>query len=132
MNSNFIEHINLTVRDPDRMAKLLTQIFGWHIRWQGPAMDNGYTVHVGTDTCYIALYTKLGRDYAVNEFDKGQPLNHVAIIVDDLTAVESKVAAAGLIPFGHDDYDPGRRFYFYDYDGIEFEVVSYALARTGG
>ncbi len=34
--------------------------------------------------------------------------------------------AAGLEPFGHDDYDPGRRFYFFDDNGIEFEVVSYA------
>jgi glyoxylase I family protein len=45
--------------------------------------------------------------------------------VDDLDAVEAKVAAAGLKPFGHDDYDPGRRFYFLDPDGIEYEVVSY-------
>ncbi len=26
----------------------------------------------------------------------------------------------------HADYEPGRRFYFHDEDGIEFEVVSYA------
>ncbi|MEM7190453.1 MAG: VOC family protein, partial [Pseudomonadota bacterium] len=26
------------------------------------------------------------------------------------------------------DYEPGRRFYFADHDGIEFEVVSYADA----
>ena len=30
-----------------------------------------------------------------------------------------------LEPFNHDDYEPGRRFYFFDWDGIEFEVVSY-------
>ena len=35
------------------------------------------------------------------------------------------VAEHGLEPFGHDDYEPGRRFYFFDWDGIEFEVVSY-------
>ena len=34
--------------------------------------------------------------------------------------------SAGLEPFGHDNYDPGERFYFFDWDGIEFEVVSYA------
>ncbi len=34
--------------------------------------------------------------------------------------------AHGLQPLGHDDYEPGRRFYFFDWDGIEFEVVSYA------
>lgn len=29
------------------------------------------------------------------------------------------VIAAGLTPFSHGDYDPGRRFYFYDWDGID-------------
>ncbi|MEC9109847.1 MAG: VOC family protein, partial [Pseudomonadota bacterium] len=45
--------------------------------------------------------------------------------VDDLDAAEKIVATHGLEPFGHDDYEPGRRFYFFDWDGIEFEVVSY-------
>ena len=35
------------------------------------------------------------------------------------------VVAAGLTPFSHADYEPGRRFYFLDPDGIEYEVVSY-------
>ena len=58
-------------------------------------------------------------------FAKGRPLNHIGVEVDDLAAVETKVIAAGLRPFGHDDYDPGRRFYFLDPDGIEYEIVSY-------
>ena len=57
----------------------------------------------------------------------GEPgsLNHIGVEVDDLAAIEAKVLAAGLRPFGHDTYDPGRRFYFLDPDGIEYEVVSY-------
>ena len=46
--------------------------------------------------------------------------------VDDLDATEARVVAAGLTPFNHGDYAPGRRFYFFDPDGIEYEVVSYA------
>ena len=46
-------------------------------------------------------------------------------LVDDLDAVEAKVKAMGYEPCNHADYDPGRRFYFDDEDGIEFEVVSY-------
>ena len=57
---------------------------------------------------------------------KGVPLNHVGIQVEDLDAVEERVVAAGLVPFSHGDYEPGRRFYFMDWDGIEFEIVSYA------
>ena len=53
------------------------------------------------------------------------PLNHVGLVVDDLDAAEAVVIAAGLEPFSHADYEPGRRFYFFDWDGIEFELVSY-------
>jgi len=45
--------------------------------------------------------------------------------VDDLDSVEAKVITHGLMPFNHGDYEPGRRFYFFDDNGIEFEVVSY-------
>ena len=51
--------------------------------------------------------------------------NALRVCADDLAAIEARVAAAGLSPFGHDTYDPGRRFYFLDPDGIEYEVVSY-------
>ena len=52
-------------------------------------------------------------------------MNHVGLLVDDLAAAEEVVLEAGLKPFGHDDYAPGKRFYFFDWDGIEFEVVFY-------
>ena len=120
-----IEHVNVTVSDPARAAKLMEALFGWHIRWKGAARNGGHTIHVGSDDHYIALYTGRGVAYGAEDFAKGQPLNHIGVEVDDLDDVEAKVAAAGLRPFGHDDYDPGRRFYFLDPDGIEYEVVSY-------
>ena len=126
MSEPRIEHVNVTVSDPERAARLMQTLFGWHIRWQGPARDGGRTIHVGSDRHYLALYTGRGGAYSADDFAKGQPLNHIGVEVDDLAAVEAKVVAAGLRPFGHDDYDPGRRFYFLDPDGIEYEVVSYA------
>ena len=120
-----IEHVNLTVRDPDRTAQLLQSVFGWHIRWQGPSMAGGRTVHVGTSDHYVALYTAKDAAYTEDQFIKGRPFNHVALEVDDLDETEARVMAAGLTPFSHGDYEPGRRFYFLDPDGIEYEVVSY-------
>jgi catechol 2,3-dioxygenase-like lactoylglutathione lyase family enzyme len=120
-----IEHVNVTVSDPERAARLMETLFGWHVRWQGAARDGGRTIHVGSDDHYVALYT--GRDvaYTADDFAKGQPLNHIGVEVDNLAAIEAKVLAAGLKPFSHADYEPGRRFYFLDPDGIEYEVVSY-------
>lgn len=120
-----IEHVNMTVSDPDAAARLMQDLFGWEVRWQGPALNGGRTIHVGSDAQYLALYAppgaRLSRDFA-----KGQPLNHVGVEVDDLDATEARVIAAGLRPFAHGDYEPGRRFYFLDENGIEYEVVSYA------
>ena len=125
MAQPFIEHVNLTVSDPARTAQLMVGLFGWHIRWEGPAQNGGHTVHVGSDSAYIALYAT---DEAQREarFPKGRPLNHIGVQVDDLDAVDAKAVALGMTPFNHDDYAPGRRFYLLDPDGIEFEVVSYA------
>ena len=126
----FIEHVNITVSDPDRSAALLSAIFGWHERWRGPARDGGRTIHLGSDRAYVALYTGPDGQHADARYPKGEPLNHLGIQVDDLDAVETRVKAAGLIPFSHGDYEPGRRFYFFDPDGIEYEVVSYAEEKT--
>ena len=120
-----IEHLNVTVTDPDRTAALLQALFGWKVRWSGAAQNGGYTVHVGSDDDYLALYTDPARSYGAETFKKGRPLNHVGVEVDDLDATEAQVIAAGLRPFNHGDYAPGRRFYFFDPDGTEFEVVSY-------
>ena len=126
MTAPFIEHVNITVRDPDRSAALLAGLFDWHVRWKGPSLMGGRTVHVGDDRLYIAAYAHDGADTPDAKFIKGQPLNHIGIVVDDLDALEARVVAAGLVPVSHGDYEPGRRFYFLDFDGTEFEVVSYA------
>ena len=122
MANGWLEHVNLTVSDPDRSSKLLQDLCGWHERWRGPSQLGGRTIHVGSARDYIALYTNEGRG---GPYAKGVPLNHVALVVDDLTEAERTVVVAGLEPFGHGDYEPGRRFYFFDWDHIEFEIVSY-------
>src|ERR1043165_8437633 len=107
MRSGFIEHVNLTVSQPERSAKLLENLFGWQVRWQGPARDGGRVIHVGDATNYLAVYAGPGMGEGRN-WEKGVPLNHVGIQVDDLDAVEQRVIAAGLVPFSHGDYEPGR------------------------
>ena len=121
-----IEHLNITVSDIDRTAAMLMELFDWRIRWRGPAAMGGETIHVGTESDYLAVYMEAGGPTAPKGHAKGRPLNHVGVQVDDLDATERRVKALGLKPFSHADYEPGRRFYFFDLDGIEYEVVSYA------
>ena len=91
-------------------------------RWEGPALSGGHTIHVGSEDHYLALYAPPGGGAS---YAKGQALNHIGVEVDDLETAEARVVAAGLAPFNHGSYDPGRRFYFIDPNGIEYEVVSY-------
>lgn len=126
MTQAFIEHVNITVGDPDRTAAMLEAVFGWKERWRGPSQLGGRTIHVGTESHYLAVYAEEDSDGFAKSHIKGVPLNHIGIQVDDLDAVEAKVIQQGLTPFSHGDYEPGRRFYFFDEDGIEFEIVSYA------
>lgn len=124
MPRGHLEHINITVSDIERSAALLEALCGWRVRWRGPSQLGGETIHVGNDRDYIAVYTK-GAPLP-GRHAKGLPLNHVGLVVDDLNAAEMVVKDWGLEPFNHADYEPGRRFYFFDWDGIEFEMVSYA------
>ena len=121
-----LEHTNLTVSDPDATAAWMCDLFGWHIRWAGNAMEAGRTVHVGTDNLYLALYTQ---DKAAKGTESSYAtiggLNHIAIVTDNLEAIEAGARARGFDVGQHYDYEPGRRFYFEDDDGIEFEVVQY-------
>ena len=119
-----LEHINISVSDPDRTVALLKRLCGWHERWRGASQMGGWTIHVGSDSDYIALYQ--GDEPLPGRFAKGQPLQHIGLVVDHLDAAEQIVIEAGLEPFNHMNYAPGRRFYLFDWDGIEWEVVSYA------
>ncbi|MCP4320217.1 MAG: VOC family protein [Hyphomicrobiales bacterium] len=126
MTNAALEHANITVSDPEKTAKRLCDLFGWHIRWQGEAIHGGMTVHVGSDNSYLALYTPGKRtSMPASSYITTGGLNHVGIVVDDLDEVEKRVADAGYEPHSHADYEPGRRFYFHDDDDIEFEVVCY-------
>ena len=121
-----LEHLNITVSDPDATAAWMERVFGWHVRWSGPAISEGYTVHVGDSDRYVALYTPgKAAQSAESSYEHIGGFNHLAVVVDDLETVEARVKEEGFTAGQHYDYEPGRRFYFHDGDGIEVEVVTY-------
>lgn len=122
-----LEHVNICVPDARAHAEKVIEIFGWHVRWEGPAKDDGFTVHVGDDESYLALYTPAwDLKPESHRYHHAAGLNHVGVVVDDIADVEARVKAAGYEPHSHADYEPGQRFYFDGPDDIEYEVVSYA------
>jgi len=127
MNSAIVEHVNITVSSPLKTAEMLMSLFDWKIRWQGDTLDDGYTVHVGSESSYLALYANPEpKPTTEDTYAHYVGFNHVGIVVDDLAAIERKVINAGFKPYSHGDYEPGKRFYFEDADGLEIEVISYS------
>ena len=127
MKPAHFEHVNVTVSDPKKTAAMLADLFGWHVRWEGPSKYDGYTVHVGTDDDYLALYALPKQERPEQEsYYRTGAVNHFGILVDDLSAAEQRILDAGYRTHSHQTYDPGSRFYFHDHDDIEWEVVTYA------
>jgi catechol 2,3-dioxygenase-like lactoylglutathione lyase family enzyme len=121
-----LEHVNITVADPDATAALLCRLFNWQVRWSGKGMQTGRTVHVGGADSYVALFT-YGDAAAMSQesYRTRGGLNHIAVVVDDLDATETRIRTAGYVTENHGSYEPGRRFYFTEENGVEIEVVSY-------
>lgn len=122
-----LEHANITVGDAHKTAAWLGRVFGWHIRWEGSALSGaGLTVHVGSEDSYLALFQPNATlpGARPDHSTLGQ-LNHVGFVVDDLPAVKRAIEAEGYHAFNHEKYEPGERFYFYDENHVEYEIVTY-------
>jgi len=127
MSEAVLEHVNITVQSALESAHLFSRLFDWQVRWQGEAIHEGYSVHVGGEKSYVAFYQHAKQGVAEEEsYFQVNGLNHVAVVVQDLDETERRVLSEGLTPYSHADYEPGRRFYFDTSDGVEVEVVSYA------
>jgi catechol 2,3-dioxygenase-like lactoylglutathione lyase family enzyme len=132
MAEAYLEHVNVTVLDPEKTAKLLCQLFGWRIRWRGDAIHGGHSIHVGGNDSYVVVYAQGERpEDPVDSYSTRGGLNHLAVVVEDLDETEDRVVSAGFEPHSHADYEPGRRFYFRDENDIEFEIVSYVPKLAG-
>lgn len=128
MASGTLEHVNITVADADETSAMLERIFSWKVLWSGGSIHDGYTVHVGSDNDYLALYTpKSDATVGPESYSSIAAMNHIGVVVENLVETEKKVILEGLDTYNHANYKPGRRFYFRTSDNVEIEVVSYTL-----
>ena len=102
------------------------EVFDWPVRWQGPALGSGRSLHVGSEASSIALYcSNEATDAAPDSYRCLSELNHIGVVVDDLDLVEAQVRKAEFTPNSYADYASERWFYFKDHDEIEYDVVQY-------
>ena len=105
---------------------------GLKVRWrrEGTA-ELPAAAHVGDDRHYIAIFQATAETppHPRQAYDT-VGLNHFGFVVDDLDATRAKLIELDLTPHKEADYEPGRRLYFFDPDGIEVELVQYETATA--
>jgi len=125
----FLEHVNLTVSNVERSAAFYCDLLGLNVRWKGTTSDGNPAAHVGDDRTYLALFQAKETGRAPSDYSV-VGLNHFGYVVESLDAVKNRLAALGVEPHSEQDYEPGKRLYFLDPDGIEVELVEYEQAAV--
>ena len=125
-----LEHVNMTVSDLDRSISFYCAVFGARVRWRGQTTSGTKAAHVGDDKCYLAMFESAGKGPAVDDYES-VGLNHFGFVVDDLDLARQRLAEQGAEPHQEADYEPGKRLYFHDPDGIEVELVQYEPSVVG-
>ena len=121
----YIEHVNITVSDLQKSIDFYRTLFGFTLRWRDSSDSAEQpAAHVGDERSYIAIFEAPQAGRADADYDR-VGLNHFGLVVDHLDRYRSRLAEMGVQPHLERDYDPGRRLYFYDPDGIEVELVEY-------
>ena len=116
-----LRHLAIRCHDMEKSRDFYTTVIGWDFLDYRPSRQ-GLDLTDGVNNITLLQNPP---DLVRPTFEEGEEYIHFGVVVDDLSAVEAKVKAAGFTPFNHGDYEPGKRFYFNDQDDVEWEVVSY-------
>lgn len=122
-----MEHANLHVRHFDEAVRFLKSAFpDFTIRSESET-DGLRWMHIGTDETYIALNeTRVDRRLNSEPYNGNPGVNHLGYEVDDVDALQKRLAAAGFKDSTYPNQHPHRkRVYFYDADGNDWEFVQY-------
>ena len=124
-----IGHVNRAVANVERSAVFYGDLLGLRVRWKGTTSDGTPAAHVGDDRSYLALFQAHEPGRAPSDYTV-VGLNHFGYVVESLDAVKRRLANLGVEPHSEQDYEPGKRLYFLDPDGIEVELVEYEQAAV--
>ena len=122
-----MEHANLHVRHFEEAVRFLRTAFPEFKVRSESTRDGLRWMHIGTDETYIALNETLLDGIQTKEpYDKKPGVNHLGYEVDDVDALQQRLAKAGFRDSTYPNNHPHRkRVYFYDADGNDWEFVQY-------
>ncbi len=122
-----IEHINITVANIDKSCDYYYQLFGFEKSWEGTAFaekGNVRACHVKKGDIYLSFFEaeEMG-SYQSNYGING--INHFALEVESLLPYREKLKHLNIKIHIDENYEPGKRIYFFDLNGVEIELVEY-------
>jgi len=124
-----IEHFNITVPEIDAAIRFLQAAApDFKVRRDVRPSDSYRWVHIGNDDYYIALqepHLGLVPEKPHQRYEN-IGVNHVAMVVEDVTAVEKRLLEEGFRK-NPDVFSEKfrKRVYFYDESNFEWEFVEY-------
>jgi catechol 2,3-dioxygenase-like lactoylglutathione lyase family enzyme len=119
-----IEHANISVNDVEASTRFYIDLFGGRVRWEGITELGLRAAHIGDDNTYLALFEASTKGRAPEDYT-ATGFNHLGFEVEDLDSYQARLEKMGVSVTREESYEPGRRLYFYDPDGIEIELVEY-------
>ena len=128
-----IEHLNITVPDIDEAIKFIQIVApDFEVRMDETPPSSYRWVHIGNDEYYFALQESHidSKPKQRRTPYKNYGVNHVALVVDDLTKIETVLVEAGYkrsIDTPTEKYR--KRLYFFDHSGFEWELVEYSSQK---
>ncbi len=125
LNTIYLEHANVTVKDLDQSIDFYRNLLGLEVRWRGTVSSGSPAAHIGSGDFYLALF-EASRGGEVDHDYESPGLNHVGFVVSNLDEKKRHLSKLGIDIHLEGDYEPGRRFYFYDPSGLEVELVEYS------
>jgi len=132
MQSSYVEHANVTVRDLGEVTNLLLSALpDWRVRGEGSSAWFGKQIrwlHVGTDNSYVALQDGGEGDYP-NWKGSSVGMKHLGIVVPSVEQVLLRLAAIGYEVDHWGGAHPFRKSaYVLAREGLQFEFVEYLAA----
>lgn len=132
MQSEFLEHANITVKDIDASVRfLLTALPSWKVRGAGQMVWFGKQIrwlHVGSESSYIALQD--GGEIAPEPTAHSLGIKHLGLVVTSVDQVVARLSTAGYRPDPGSTHPYRKRVYFIDDNGLQFEFIEYLSANA--
>ena len=121
-----LEHANISSTHPEELTHFLQTAFpDFRVRGKGSGTGGRPWCHVGNDDFYIAI-TTVSETTDRAPYSNSTGFNHLGWEVDDVVALEARMADAGYTPNLKEHHHPARlRTYFHDPDGNDWEFVQY-------